>query len=299
MNPLTESKTGSFPCPTCGTILDAGRLEGLCPVCIWRSLSEEDAESAAILSPAPGLLRIPGYLVLEEISRGGMGIVYRARQSEPLRDVALKMLLPHQLGSAEARERFRVEVRTISSLDHPCILPVYQVGDCEGMPFFAMKYASGGTLAARAGQYHGHPREIATLIAQVAGAVQFAHERGVLHRDLKPGNVLFDQDGRAYVSDFGLTKLVTDDTDLTRSADVLGTPHYLAPEVAANGVRLATTASDVYSLGTILYELLAGRRPFDGAPAREIPVLARRPFAGSLSLVPPGCAGAVSERCDG
>jgi len=198
-----------------------------------------------------------------------MGIVYRAQQLDPRRMVALKMLLPHQLGSAEMADRFRLEVRTLTELEHPAILPVYQMGEYEALPFFTMKLATGGTLAQRREQWAGNWRSIAELVAVVADAVQFAHDRGVLHRDLKPGNILFDEQGRAYVSDFGLAKLINADSDLTRSLSFLGTPNYVAPEVAARSARQATTASDVYSLGAILYEMLAGRPPFaaEGIPA--------------------------------
>jgi serine/threonine-protein kinase len=161
-----------------------------------------------------------------------MGIVYRASQLEPPRTVALKMLLPHQSGLAQMRERFRIESQAIAGLDHPAILPVYQVGEQDGLPWFTMKLAAGGSLATRRAALDGDWRGTAELIAMLADAVQFAHERGVLHRDLKPGNVLFDEAGRAYVSDFGLAKIIGADNDLTRSVDFLGTPHYAAPPTA-------------------------------------------------------------------
>jgi WD40 repeat protein len=192
-----------------------------------------------------------------------MGIIYRARQLEPPREVAIKMLLPHQLGSAGMRERFSLEARAIAALEHPAILPVHLVGEQDGVPFFTMKFAAGGTLAQRKAQFAGNWRAIAELMATLADAVHFAHERGVLHRDLKPGNVLFDEHGHVYVSDFGLAKVVGDDSSLTRSADFLGTPHYVAPEIAARSARAATTSSDVYALGAILYELMAGCPPFE------------------------------------
>src|SRR5687767_4296220 len=214
-------------------------------------------------------MRVAGHEIAAEIARGGMGIVYRARQLDPPRTVALKMLLPHQLGSAEMAERFRIEVSTLTLLEHPAILPVYQVGEHERLPFFTMKLATGGTLAQRKHEYAGDWHAVAELMATLAEAVQFAHERGVLHRDLKPGNILFDEQGRAYVSDFGLAKLVSAESNLTRSMDFLGTPNYVAPEVATRSAQQATTASDIYSLGAILYELLAGRPPFaaEGIPA--------------------------------
>src|SRR6185436_10843502 len=183
------------------------------------------------------------------------------------------MLLPQQLASVEMRERFRLEIQAIAGLEHPSILPVYQVGEHDRLPYFTMKYASRGTLTERIGKLSGHWRAIAELMATLADAVQFAHERGVLHRDLKPGNILFDDEGRAYVSDFGLAKLVSAESDLTRSLEMLGTPHYLAPEIAAHSAKEATTASDIYSLGAILYELLAGRPPSD---AQGVPALLRQ-----------------------
>jgi WD40 repeat protein len=214
-------------------------------------------------------MRIPGYVITGEIARGGMGIVYRARQLEPAREVALKMLLPQQLGLRGMADRFALEVRALSELDHPAILPVYQVGEHERLPFFTMKLATGGTLAQRMDIYRGEWSKLAELVARLANAVQFAHERGVLHRDLKPGNILFDEQGRSYVSDFGLAKLASAEADLTRSLDFLGTPHYVAPEVATRSARQATTSSDIYSLGAILFELLTGHPPFeaDGVPA--------------------------------
>jgi len=268
----------SGKCPACGLELPGGRLEGFCPACAWPGADDgaeptEDASHPNAANPsASPLMRIPGYDVTEEIARGGMGIVYRARQLDPARTVALKMLLPHQLGLA-GMERFRVEVRALTELEHPAILPVYQVGEQSGLPFFTMKLATGGTLAQRKGQFAGNWRAIAELVATLADAVQFAHEHGVLHRDLKPGNVLFDDYARPYVSDFGLAKLASADSDLTRSADFLGTPHYVAPEIAMASARQATTASDIYALGAILYELLAGRPPFE---ANGIPALLKK-----------------------
>src|SRR5262249_52388547 len=168
---------------------------------------------------AGSLLRVPGHELTGEIARGGMGIVYRAEQLDPRRTVALKMLLPHQLGAAGVAERFRLEVRALTELEHPAILPVFQAGEHQGLPFFTMKLATGGTLAQRKHKYAGDWRAIAELMARLADAVQFAHDHGVLHRDLKPGNILFDDQDRAYVSDFGLAKLLSADSDLTRSAN--------------------------------------------------------------------------------
>src|SRR5258706_15137102 len=172
-------------CPNCGAALPRtpSGLAGLCPACMWKDLCEP--EEAAVASSRRGAgMQLPGYEIVQEIARGGMGIVYRPRQLDPSRAVALKMLLPHQLASAGMAERFRLEVRALSELEHPAILPVYLMGEQDGLPFFTMKLATGGTLAQRRAQYAGHWRAIAELVAGLADAVQFAHERGVLHRAL-------------------------------------------------------------------------------------------------------------------
>lgn len=243
-----------------------------CPACLWRDFAEEETARAAPAA-AGALFAVEGHDVLAEIARGGGGIVYRARQLRPAREVALKMLLPQQVAGERAIAAFRVEAGTVAALNHPAILPVYVVGEHRGMPFFTMKLAAGGTLAARRDSYRARWREIARLVVTLADAVQFAHSRGVIHRDLKPGNVLFDETGRVYVADFGLAKFVGGDLAATQTVHVFGTPAYLAPEVALGGARAATTVADVYGLGTILYELLAGRAPF---AADSLPSLLRR-----------------------
>ena len=254
-------------CPACDCVLPEEGLKGFCPACTWKGLLDDHDEVGG------PLMRLPGHDVLDEIARGGMGIVYRARQLDPRRTVALKMLLPQMLASPETVERFRLEVRTLTELEHPGILPVHQTGEHDGLPFFTMKLATGGTLAQRKASFAGNWRRIAELVATLADAVQFAHERGVLHRDLKPANILFDEENRPYISDFGLAKLANADTDLTRSVDFLGTPHYVAQEIATRSARQATTASDIYSLGAILFELLSGRPPFE---AESVPALLKK-----------------------
>lgn len=261
-------------CPVCGLALPKNRLAGLCPACTWQGLFEPEPDMPGEAGPQTGgFMNLPGYEVVEEIARGGMGIVYRARQKDPLRSVALKMLLPRQSGSPQIAERFRLEVRALTELEHPAILPVYHMGEHEGLPFFTMKLATGGTLAERQGRFAGDWRAIAELMLRLAEAVQFAHEHGVLHRDLKPGNILFDDQDRPYVSDFGLAKLADSEDNLTRSVDFLGTPRYVAPEIATRSARYATTASDVYGLGAIFYELLTGHPPFE---AEAVPALLKK-----------------------
>jgi serine/threonine protein kinase len=250
----------SVTCHDCGSTLSEHDPlgGGLCDACLWRGLSEPPADGE---SPYRDL--VPGHEIIEELGRGGMGVVYRARQQSPAREVALKMLLPLDSGHFELRERFRQEARTLAELEHPAILPLYQVGEADGVPYFTMKLAAGGTLARRlavGGAFSA--RRAAELVAVLAEALQYAHTRGVIHRDLKPGNVLFDDAGRPYLADFGLAKLEDALVSFSRSAGVLGTPAYLAPEIAASGARAATTSSDIYSLGAVLYEVLTGRPPF-------------------------------------
>jgi serine/threonine-protein kinase len=250
-------------CETCGSRLDLEAPSGFCAGCLLEMALQAEGDTGELGT------QIGDFEVLEEIARGGMGIVYRARQRVPSRLVALKMILPAHINSADALTRFRAEAQAAASLDHEGILPIYAVGEKDGAPFYSMKFAEGGSLSACVGEFQSKPGEAAKLIVMLARAVEYAHQHGILHRDLKPGNVLFDGAGKAFVSDFGLAKWLQREADLTQTLAILGTPYYMAPEQAA-GSQSLTRAADIYSLGAILFHLLTGQPPFAGENAMEV-----------------------------
>src|SRR5215475_11090378 len=266
-------QTESGVCAKCGSSSRVGR--GLCLKCLLSTGIHTNGEHPPVEETLDDLLsRIDGpdtdwllgnYQILEEIGRGGMGVIYRARQRHSRRIVAVKRVLSYRADSHGALERFRREAQAVASLDHPNILPIYEVSESdEGLPFFSMKYAAAGSLRAAATTLRAKPRECVELMAKVARGIAYAHGKGVLHRDLQPGNILLDEDGEPMVSDFGLAKWLDQDSDLTRSLETLGTPGYIAPEQAECRGAALTSAADIYSLGAILFYLLAGRPPFVG-----------------------------------
>ena len=204
------------------------------------------------------------YELLEEIARGGMGVVYKARQMSLNRPVALKMILAGQLASENDVKRFYSEAEAAATLDHPNIVPIFEVGQHEGQHYFAMGYIDGPSLAAKLDAAGWPTSEAARLVRQIADAIQYAHARGVIHRDLKPQNVLLGADGVPRITDFGLAKRSEDASNLTTTGQILGTPSYMSPEQAAGKTREIGPLTDVYSLGAILYALLTGRPPFEG-----------------------------------
>ena len=258
-------------CPQCGAIT---RLDhGTCINCLLREGLEAEGEASrqafeSVLEEANVTdkeWRLGHYEILEEIGRGGMGVIYRARQQHSRRIVAVKRIRAHQVNSHETLVRFRREAEAVASLDHPNILPIYEVSESEeGLPFFSMKYATGGSLRAAAPVFRTQPRECARLMAKVARGIAYAHDKGILHRDLQPGNILLDGNSEPMVSDFGLAKWLDQDSALTRTLETLGTPGYIAPEQAECPAAKLTSAADIYSLGAILFYLLTGRPPFVG-----------------------------------
>lgn len=265
-------------CHRCQRPLPASAPQGLCSVCLFTAMltpappdevigSDTDAIGAWPSDPAtPNSL--PDYELLGEIARGGMGIVYRAHQSSLNRAVALKMVLGPQLAGEAAARRFRAEAEAAASLDHPNIVPIYEVGEHDGRLFYTMKLVENGSLASMTKPV-AHPHEAASMMAIIARAVHYAHQRGILHRDLKPGNILLDAQGQPHVVDFGLARRLESDSSLTQHGAALGTPNYMPPEQARAGSAPLTVAADVYSIGAILYELLCGRPPFQAATPLE------------------------------
>ena len=269
---------------------------GLCLRCTLRQGLDSDREASRESFEAILLQdevhdthwRVGNYEILEEIGRGGMGVIYRARQRHSRRIVAIKRIVSYHADSRETLERFRREAEAAASLDHPNILPIYEVGQGEdGLPFFSMKYAAGGSLQNAGSALRSDARECVRLMAKIAGAVRYAHEHGVLHRDLKPGNILLDAHGEPFVTDFGLAKWLDTGTDLTQTLTIFGTPGYIAPEQAKGSAANLTPAADVYSLGAIAFNLFTGRPPFIGEHALAVVQQASETSAPKLRSLAP------------
>ena len=228
---------------------------------------EDGAEDAPPSIPQPHRrsTKWGEYELLEELGRGGMGIVYKARHRQLDRIVALKILRSGSMAPATELARFRQEALSVARLDHPHVVPVFEVGEHEGQPFFTMQYVAGQTLSRRLAEGPLPAREAAALLLPICEAIEAAHAQGLLHRDLKPSNILIDPAGRPLVADFGLARQVECDESLTHSGAILGTPTHMAPEQAAGSRGRIGPATDVYGLGAILYQMLTGRPPFQGS----------------------------------
>ena len=218
---------------------------------------------------------MPGYEIIAEIGRGGMGVVYKARHVRLDRLVALKMILAGAHASDDQIARFHIEARAVAQIQHPGIVQIHEDGDHEGLPYFSLEFVPGGSLAQSIGGKPQPPRAAATMVMELCRAMAEAHARGIIHRDLKPANVLLTLDGKPKITDFGLAKQMEGDSQQTRSGAIMGTPSYMAPEQAWGQTHEIGPLSDQYALGAILYEMLVGRPPFQGATALETLELVR------------------------
>jgi serine/threonine protein kinase/tetratricopeptide (TPR) repeat protein len=280
-------------CRKCGAEIFADAPEGLCTVCLFETglgliarpsvaagdrgsventeTSDANAEPHIKKAPRPAktLAEFGDYELLEEIGRGGQGVVYRAHQKSLNRTVALKLIgLGHWATEAHLK-RFRREAEAAASLEHPGIVPIHEVGEREGTCYFSMGFIEGDQLDAVVRREPMSVRRAAELIAKVARTVHYAHEHNILHRDIKPGNILLDQEGEPHLTDFGLARLVETESTITRTMEVLGTPSYMAPEQAVGNNAAITSATDVYGLGAVFYQLLTGHPPFAGGTTFE------------------------------
>jgi serine/threonine-protein kinase len=220
-----------------------------------------------VLSGPPN---VPGYEILSELGRGGMGVVFKARQVKLNRLVALKMVLVAAQANGQELVRFRREAEAVARFQHPNIVQIYEIGEAEGRPYFSLEFVEGGSLAQKLDGNPWPAVAAALLVQALAGAVAAAHEQGIIHRDLKPANVLLTRHGQPKITDFGLAKLIEGGGGLTRTGAVMGTPSYMAPEQASGVTKQIGPPADIYSLGAILYELLTGQPPFQGKSAWDI-----------------------------
>src|SRR6476620_3562100 len=274
-------------CPKCGAEIPADAPEGGCAGCLLESglrLLDEEAvagiddpghvdKPARPATSSERLAEVVGelgdYELLEEVGRGGQGVVFRARQKSLNRTVALKVISVGQWASEAHLKRFRREAEAAASLDHPGIVPIHEVGERDGQCYFSMQFIEGGQLDEVLKREPMPPRQAAELIVKLARTVHYAHEHGILHRDIKPGNILLDAKGEPHLTDFGLARLVESESSVTHTLEVLGTPSYMAPEQAVGNNAAISSVTDVYGLGAVLYQLLTGQPPFAGGTTYE------------------------------
>src|SRR5437588_1235578 len=281
-------------CRKCGANIFSDAPEALCPRCVLKSALGNFADAAVAGGVDPGRSDTPSaadengapdnkksvsaaemlgelgdYELLEEVGRGGQGVVFRARQKSLNRTVALKVISLGQWASKAHLKRFRLEAEAAARLEHPGIVPIHEVGERDGSCYFSMKLVEGGQLDQVVRQAPMSIRQAAELIAKVARTVHYAHEHGILHRDIKPGNILLDGKGEPHLTDFGLARLVETESTMTRTLDVLGTPSYMAPEQAMGNNAAISSVTNCYGLGAVLYQLLTGQPPFAGGATYE------------------------------
>ena len=257
-------------CAKCGATIFADAPRGFCSVCLFKTgLSGPADENGETPTDARIPMHFGDYELLNEIGRGGQGVVYRARQKSLNRTVALKVIGLGRWASTPHLRRFRHEAESAARLEHPQIVPIYEIGEGDGSCYFSMKFVEGGELDEVVRREPMSTRRAAELLVKIARTVHFAHERGILHRDIKPGNILVDKNGEPHLTDFGLARLIEQESTITNSFDVLGTPSYMAPEQAAGRVKELTAAADVYSLGAVFYQMLTGQPPFAGGTTYE------------------------------
>ena len=250
---MLETALGIFPDPVAG-VDDPGQPPSPMPA---------TARAVKVLG------ELGDYELLEEVGRGGQGVVFRARQKSLNRIVALKVIGLGQWATKAHLKRFRLEAEAAASLDHPCIVPIYEVGERDGQCHFSMKFVEGGQLDEVIKRTPVSIRQAVELVAKIARTVHYAHEHGILHRDIKPGNILVDERGEPHLTDFGLARLVESESTITRTVEVLGTPSYMSPEQTSGNNAKLTSATDVYGLGAVLYQLLTGHPPFAGGTTYE------------------------------
>src|SRR3984893_9918975 len=268
----TSMTNVSRVCGKCGRKVFADAPQGFCSLCLCETglgllLNEDDETVGASRARMP--MEFDDYELLKEIGRGGQGVVYRARQKSLNRTVALKVIGVGRWASEAHLKRFRLEAEAAASLNHPFIVPIHEIGERDGCCYFSMNLVEGGQLDEVVRQKAISIRGAAQLIAKLGRTVHYAHERGILHRDIKPGNILIDAEGEPHLTDFGLARLVETDSTVTRTTEALGTPSYMAPEQAQGDNGQVTSATDVYGLGAVLYHLLTGHPPFAGGTTYE------------------------------
>ena len=271
-------------CRRCGAAIPPDSPQHSCGACLLETalgFDEAEREEGGSASPktinafgervppSPMLMDFGDYELLEQIGRGGQGVVFRARQKSLNRTVALKIIGLGQWATKAHLKRFRLEAEAAARLEHPGIVPIHEVGERDGSCYFSMKFVEGGQLDEVARREPMPIRRAVELIAKVARIVHYAHEHGILHRDIKPGNILLDAKGEPHLTDFGLARLVESESSVTHTLDVLGTPSYMAPEQAVGNNAQVTGATDVYGLGAVLYQFLTGQPPFAGGTTYE------------------------------